>query len=296
MRDFIIITDSCSDLSREYINEKGIPFVCLTCRIDDKEYPDDFGESLPYKTFYDYMRAGIIPKTSQPNSNDYYKEFKKSAEMGLNVIYICASSGLSGSINSAHIAKNMIRDEYEDIQIYIFDALTASLGQGIMVMKAVELKEKGISFADIVDYLETNVQRLNTFMIVNDLNHLKRGGRISSTAAAVGKVLNINPLLSISHIGQVLTLAKIRGRKKAVNKLGEILLERIESPKEQIISICHGDCLQEALDLKAMILNKIKVKDVYMNFIGPVVGTYGGPGAMAVFFMGKDRQQLLNEN
>lgn len=296
MRDFIIITDSCSDLSKEYISEKGIPFVSLTCRIEDREYRDDFGESLPYIKFYDYMRAGIIPKTSQPNSSDFYEEFKRSAEKGLNILYICVSSGLSGTINSAHIAKNMIKEEYEDIHIYIFDALTASLGQGLMVMKAVELKERGESFPFIVDYLETNVQKLNTFIIVNDLSHLKRGGRISSAAAMVGKVLNINPLLTISHLGKVLTLLKIRGRKKAINKLAEIVLERIESPEEQIISICHGDCLQEALELKAMVLNKIKVKDVYINFIGPVVGTYGGPGAMAVFFMGKERQHHIVEN
>ncbi|MHC1721497.1 MAG: DegV family protein [Clostridiaceae bacterium] len=293
MKDFIIMTDSCSDLDRKYIEENGIPFAMLTCRIGNEEYRDDFGTSLPYKKFYDSMRGGVVPKTSQPNTNDFYEIFKKQAEKNLDILYICVSSGLSGTISPAHIAENMIQDEFEGREIYIFDSLTASLGQGSMVMKALELKSKGASMMEIVDYLETHVQKLNTYMIVNDLNHLKRGGRINTAAVLIGTVLKINPLLSINHEGKVLPIGNMKGRKKAISKLADLITERIEEPESQTICISHGDCHDEALELKNLIMEKINTKDVYINFIGPVVGTYGGPGAMAVFFMGKERQHNI---
>jgi len=293
MKDFVIITDSCSDLDRNYIEQNNIPYAMLTCRIGNVEYNDDFGGSLPYKKFYDLMRGGEVPKTSQPNTNDFYEIFKKQAEKNLDILYIGVSSGLSGTIGPAHIAENMIQDEFEGVEIYIFDSLTASLGQGAMVMKALELKSKGASMMEIVDYLETNVQRLNTYMIVNDLNHLKRGGRINSAAVLIGTVLKINPLLSINHEGKVLPMGNMKGRKKAISKLADLIAERIEEPEGQTVCISHGDCYEEALELKNLILEKINPKDIYMNFIGPVVGTYGGPGAMAIFFMGKERQHHI---
>jgi DegV family protein with EDD domain len=291
MRDFIIMTDSCSDLPRTYIDEKKIPFAMLTCRIGDQEYRDDFGESLPYKRFFDYMREGIVPKTSQANNHDFYEVFKAQAEKGLDVLYICVSSGLSGTLSSAHSARNMLMNDYQDTEVYIFDVLTASLGQGLMVMKAQEMKESGSSMLEIVDYLEENVQKLNTYIVVNDLSHLRRGGRISAAAAVVGKVLNINPMLTISNEGKVLTLGTVRGRKKAIGRLAEIVADRIEYPEEQMVCICHGDCVEEAEYLKGLLMDSVKPKEVFINFIGPVVGTYGGPGALAVFFLGKDRQK-----
>jgi DegV family protein with EDD domain len=291
MRDYIIMTDSCSDLPRAYIEEKKIPFAMLTCRIGDQEYNDDFGISLPHKRFYDYMREGIVPKTSQPNTHDFYEAFKEHAEKGLDILYICVSSGLSGTLSSAHSGRNMLMNEFEDAEVHIFDVLTASLGQGLMVMKALKFQEEGKSIQEILEYLETNVQKLNTYIVVNDLSHLKRGGRISAAASLVGKVLNINPMLSISDEGKVLSIGNVRGRKKAIGRLAEIVAERIEAPEKQMICIGHGDCYDEAIDLKNLLTRKLHPKEVYINFIGPVVGTYGGPGAMAVFFMGKERQK-----
>lgn len=289
MKDFVIMTDSCSDLERKYIDEKGIPFAMLTCRIGNQEYKDDFGTSLPYSKFYDLMRSGAVPKTSQPNTNDFYEIFREQAEKGMDILYIGVSSGLSGTLSPAHVAENMIQDEYEGVEIYIFDTLTASLGEGLMVMKALELKANGANMMEIVDNLETHVQKLNTYMIVNDLNHLKRGGRINTAAVLIGSVLKINPLLSISHEGKVLPIGNMKGRKKAINKLADLITERIEAPEGQTICISHGDCYEEALELKNLILERISPRDVYINFIVPVIGTYGGPGAMAIFFMGKER-------
>jgi len=290
MRDFIIMTDSCCDLPRAYIEEKKIPFAMLTCRIGEREYKDDFGESLPYKKFYKFMRDGGVPKTSQPNTHDFYEVFKAQAEKGLDILYICVSSGLSGTLSSANTARDIFISDYPDAVINIFNILTASLGQGMMVMNCQRMKEEGKSMPQIVEYLQSSVQKINTYMVVNDLDHLRRGGRISQAKAFVGKILNMNAMLAINDEGKVLALGTVRGRKKAIGRLAGIVAERIKAAGEQTIFVSNGDCIEDAEVLKELLLREVKPKDVYMNFIGPVVGTYGGPNAMAVFFMGNERQ------
>jgi DegV family protein with EDD domain len=293
MKDFQIFTDSCCDLSIEYIKEKGIEFASLSCSYNGREYKDDFGQNLSHKKFFDDLRNGATPLTSQPSVDEFYKKFRAIADKKKDILYVCVSTGLSGTENSATIAKKMVLDENPEVIIEIVNTLTASLGQGLMVMKAVEMKEAGKTLEEIANYIEENKQKLNTYMTVDDLNHLKRGGRISSTAAILGIVLHIKPLLTINNEGRVMSLLKVKGRKGSMAKLAETIAERIENPEEQTIAICHGDCIEEALKLKEDILNKIKVKDVIMNFTGPAVGTHGGPGNLAIFFMGKERQQHL---
>ncbi len=293
MKEYEIMTDSCCDLPYEYISAKHIPYVSLTCSFEGAEYRDDFGESLNYKDFYEGMRKGEIPKTSQPNAEAFYKVFSDILKQGRDIIYICVSSGLSGTYNSANIAKGMIEEEYTDAKVKIVDILTASLGQGLMVIKAIEMKEKGVSFDEVVQYLEKSKYNLNTYITVDDLNHLKRGGRISSAAAILGIVLHIKPVLTINNEGKVLPVLKVKGRKNAISKLAEIVALKIENPGEEVISICHGDVEMEAEKLKELILKEVKVKDVIINYVGPVVGTYGGPGALAVFFMGQHRQNHI---
>lgn len=295
MKDYVIMTDSCCDMPHHYIEEKNIPFVALTCNFKGKEYIDDFGLSLDYKAFYEGMANGEIPKTSQANADAFYKVFKDVINQGKDIIYIGVSSGLSGTYNSANIAKNMILDEHNDVRIAIVDILTASLGQGLMIMKAVEMKENGAGFDDVVNYLENNKMKLNTYITVNDLNHLKRGGRISTAAALFGTVLHIKPILTINDEGRVLPVIKAKGRKNALSTIAKIVIEKIENPEEATISICHGDAEEEALKLKELILKGVNVKNVVINYIGPVVGTYGGPGALAVFFMGEHRQNHVIE-
>mgnify|MGYP001043994277 CR=1 len=290
MKKFKIITDSCCDLPTAYIKELDIPFVSLTYHYNNIERLDDFGTSYSLENFYEDIRNGEMPKTSQPSTQSFYDEFKKVLDEGNDILYIGASSGLSGTVNSANIAKNMLQEDYPNLRICIIDILTASLGQGLMVLKSLEMQKQGASIDDIMNYLEEIRQNLNTFMIVNDINYLRKGGRISATAAFAGMLLNIKPFLTISNIGKVLPLNKLRGRKKALNALFEKVLEKIEKPEEQTIAISHGDCIEDALTLKNLILSKIKIKNVIMSYIGPVVGAYGGPGALAVFFLGKERE------
>lgn len=293
MKDFVIMTDSCCDLPRKYIDEKNIPFAYLTCGFMGEEYIDDFGKSLTYDAFYGGMRKGEIPKTSQPSVDVFHKVFKNIVDEGKDVLYVCVSSGLSGTYNSANIAKNMILDEYSDARVEIVDILTASLGQGLMLINAVDMKAKGSSMDEIIAYLEGVRLGLNTYIIVDDLNHLKRGGRISTAAAFVGSILHIKPVLTINDEGKVIAIRKSKGRKNAINELARFVIDKIENPEEQVIAISHGDVKLDAEKLKEAILKEVKVKDVLINYIGPVVGTYGGPGALAVFFVGKHRQNHI---
>lgn len=293
MKDFEIFTDSCCDLPIEYIKEKKIKFARLTCNYNNKHYYDDFGQSLTHQQFFLDLRNGEIPFTSQPNVEEFYNKFKNILEEGKDILYICVSSGLSGTENSATIAKNMLLDEFPDGKIAIVNVLTASLGQGLMVIKAFEMKELGKSFDDIVAYIEDNRYKLNTYITVDDLHHLKRGGRLSSAAAMIGIVLHIKPIMTLNNEGRVMPILKVKGRKSSIKKLVELVVSRIEEPENQTIAICHGDCLEEALKLKESILKEVKVKDVIINFTGPAVGTHGGPGNLAVFFMGKERQHHM---
>lgn len=293
MREFEIITDSCCDLNREYIEENKIPYVSLTCVFKDKEYKDDFGESLSYEEFYNGMREGKIPKTSQPSVDSFYEVFKDIVSKGKDIIYICVSSGLSGTYNSANIAKNMIGEMYKDSNIEIVDVLTASLGQGLMVMRAKAMKENGSTFQEIINFLEEYKWKLNTYITVDDLIHLKRGGRISSAAAFVGIVLHIKPVITISNEGKVIPVIKVKGRKNSIKKLSEIVCQKIDKNLGGEILISHGDSLEEAIKLKELIMAESGIKNISFNFIGPVVGTYGGPGALAVFFFGSHRQNHI---
>lgn len=290
MKDFVIMTDSCCDLPKEYILENNIPFAKLPFSYNGNEFLDDLGQTVSQKQFFDDLRAGALANTSQANSESFYNIFKSAAEQNKDVVYVGVSSGLSGTYNSANIGKVTTLEEFPNTRIYLIDVLTASLGQGLMVMKAVEMKKNGSSAQEIVTEIQNTIQNLNTYITVDDLNFLKRGGRISNVAATLGIVLHIKPIITINHEGKVMPILKIRGRKKSLTKIAELVRDKIRNPETQIIAICHGDCVEDAERLKAEILQMVKVKEVMIHFIGPVVGRFSGPGGMGVFFVGEARQ------
>jgi len=287
MEKYAIVTDSCCDMPYSYIKENNIPFASLTMRFKDKEYKDDFKISMNADTFYTYLKEGIMPTTSQANVNDFYNIFSEALKENDKVLYIGVSTGLSGTVNSANIAKKMIEEQGEN-KIYIIDTLTASLGQGLLLMKAVSMKEEGKSIDQVYEFLLNERFKLNTYITVDDLKHLKNGGRISGAAAAIGIVLHIKPVMTLNNEGRIIPCLKIKGRKKVMSKLKEIVSERIEN--KDIIAICHADCLDEAEKLKSELIQELGIKDILINEIGPVVGTHGGPGAMGIFFIGRERQ------
>ena len=286
MKKFKIFTDSACDLPISYINEKNIPFAKLSCTYDNKTYFDNFGQDISFKDFFDNLRNGIMPLTSQPSVEEFYNKFLEIVKNDEDILYICVSSGLSGTENSANIAKKMILDDYPNSRIEIINALSASLGQGLVVIKAIELQEAGNSLDEVISHILELRKHLTTFMTVDDLHHLKRGGRISSASAMIGIVLHIKPILALDSEGKIKSIGKARGRKASILKLAQLVCENIKNPENQILGIAHGDSLEDALSLKKEILKKINVKDVVVNCTGMAVGTHGGPNNLAVFFLG----------
>lgn len=293
MRDFEIFTDSCSDLPLEYVRENNLKYARMACSLGDKHYIDDFGQDLPYKEFYKELRNGTMPKTSQPTTEEFYSKFKQIVEDGKDLIYICVSTGLSGTENGANIAKNMVLEDYPNAKILIVNTLTASLNQGIIVMKAIEMKKQGKTIDEIEAYVEEIKMNFNTYMTVEDLHYLKKGGRLSAASALIGIVLHVKPILTLNGEGKVIVINKARGKKAVIKRLTDIVINRIINPEDQIISISHGDDLESALALKEQILSKIKVKDILVNYVGVAVGAFGGPGCLSVGFIGKERQEHI---
>ncbi len=287
--DTVLLIDSCTDLPRSYVEKNEIPFVSLVCNFKGQEYKDDFGKTLSYKEFYSAVRNGEMPSTSQVNVYVYTEIFRKYAEEGKSVIYLGFSSALSGSLNSALLAKDLVCEEIENADITVIDSKSASLGEGLLAYYANEMLKAGASKDEVVSWLETNKLRMNHWFTVDDLGHLKRGGRLSGAAAFVGTLLDIKPILQVDNEGRLVPVSKIKGRKKSIKTLFEMLQENIESPEEQVIAISHGDCIEDVEYLKEMIQKEYKVKDVIINEVGPVIGSHAGPGTIALFFMGSKR-------
>lgn len=285
----VIIADSCSDLPHEFVQKNRIPIVHFVYQIKGKELFDDFGSSMPYKEFYNEMRSKEMPTTSQVNVVTFVELFKHYVQKGQSIIYLAFSSALSGTYNSAVIARDMVMEEYKEADITVIDTKSASLGEGLLVYYAVEMLNKGASKQEIIDWVENNKLRLNHWFTVEDLGHLKRGGRLSGSAAFIGTILDIKPVLKVDREGRLVPAIKAKGRKKSVRILSEKLFENIENPQDQVIAISHGDDEDSAQYLADLIRKSTPVKDILINPIGPVIGSHAGPGTIALFFLGKER-------
>lgn len=285
----VIIIDSASDLSREYIEKNNLNLVPLTVIFKGKEYKDDLGESLPSEQFYNAIKEGEMPSTAQVNVFQYAEEFRKYVSEGKAVICISLSSALSGTHNSACIARDTILEEFENADISVIDTKAASGGEALLGLYAAEMLKRGSSKQEIVNWLEDNKLKVNHWFTVDDLNHLKRGGRVSSTAAIMGTLLDIKPILNVDDEGKLSSVTKVKGRKKSIRALSEELDKRIVKPEEQIVIINQGACMEDAEYLKKLIIENHKVREVVIGEIGPTVGSHTGPGILALFFMGEKR-------
>lgn len=285
----IIFTDSCCDLPINFVKENNIEVMELRVNLKGEDIPDDLGESINYKDFYKLIRNGEMPTTSQANVGEFQERFQKYVNEGYSIIYIGFSSALSGCVNSARLAMENIKLDNENSDITIIDSKSASMGLGLLVYYASKMLKEGKSKDEIVNWIEENKLRVNHWFTVDDLNHLKRGGRVSSSVAIVGTMLSIKPIMHVDDEGRLTPVSKVKGRKKSIKVLQEKIVEKIVNPEEQVIFISHGDCLEEAEHLKELITSVIKVKDVIINNVGPVIGSHSGPGTMALFFIGNSR-------
>ncbi|HBM80425.1 MAG: DegV family protein [Clostridiales bacterium] len=284
-----IITDSCSDLPIEYINDNDISVVSMTYHFKGREYADDFGRTISYSEFYAAVRNGEMSTTSQINVFTFAEEFKKHIKDGQSIIYIGFSSALSGSLNNALIAKDMVLKEYSNADISVIDSKSASAGEGLLVYYACEMLKNGKSKQEIVEWVKNNKLKLNHWFTVDSLNHLRRGGRVSNTKAFIGTVLDIKPVLHVDDEGRLIPVRKVKGRKKSIRMIANKFFEMAVKPEEQLVIISHGDCIEDANHLKELILKETSVKDIIITYIGPVIGAHSGPGTLALFFIGEKR-------
>ena len=288
MNPYVIMTDSACDMKPERLAEWGVPFQSLTYRFDgsDKEYTD---ADMPASEFYAKMKAGSIAKTAAVNSESFSKIFEEALQNGNDVLYLGFSSGLSTTFNSARIASLDLAERYPDRKITVIDTLSASAGFGLLVYLAVQKKNEGASMDEVAAYIEELKWKLCHWFTVDDLVYLKRGGRISPTVAFVGNVLGIKPVLHMDNEGHLINMFKVRGRKTSVAALAEQYDKLAVTPTEGTVFISHGDCMNDAEELAAILKNKHGVNVKIITDVGPVIGAHSGPGTLALFFIGTER-------
>ena len=289
MREYVITTDNNSDLPEEYLKEHSIGCMYLSYAMDGKNYKH--GSFLPVHEFYDAMRNGSMPTTSQVNPQDARAVFEPFLKEGKDILHIAFSSGLSGTYNSSRIAAEELMEEYPDRKIIVVDSLAASLGQGLLVYLAAEKKEQGEDLETVVKWTEENKLHMVHLFTVDDLNHLYRGGRVSRTTAVVGSLLNIKPVLHVDNEGKLTAIGKVRGRKKALQELVKLMEEKLGSyhDKCHTIFISHGDCESDAQYLAEKVKEKYQINTIIMNQVCATIGAHSGPGTMALFFVGDER-------
>lgn len=286
----VILVDASCDLPLEYIEENHVPHVGLICHIDDREYEDDFGKTFTYDEFYSELRKGKMPSTSQINSFRFEEKFRECAKQGIPVIYLAMSSALSGTYNSSVLARDVVLEEYKNADITVIDTKAASIGEGILVYYAYDMLNTGHDKGDIITWIQENKLKMNHWFAVSDLDHLKKGGRISSSAAMVGSILNINPILCISKDGSLTHLTNVRGRKKAIKFLIDKFKEEVDKPEDTIVAISHGDCIDEAEYLGRIMKEEFHVKDVIINKLGLIMGSHCGQGMISLCFLGNENR------
>lgn len=290
MANFYILTDSSCDLPKDLIEKNSIDYLGLICNFNNKDYIEDCGTSLSYSDFYEEIRKGTMPTTSQINSFRFSETFLEYAKSEKPLLYVSFSSSLSGTYNSALIAKEETLEQYPNAKIEIIDSKSASLGVGLLVMESCKLRDSGYTLDDAVKYLNDFKYKINHIFTVDDLNHLKRGGRISSAAATFGSLLNIKPILRVSNEGSLVSYSKVKGRKKSIKTLFEEIKNRIVDPTNQTIYISHADCMEDALKLSDMIKEEFSIP-VVINYIGLAIGSHTGANALAIFCTGNNREE-----
>lgn len=291
MNDYIIMTDSSADLSQEMLDKLNVKVIPLSLSIDGEEfynYPD--GREISFGNFFNRLRNGADVKTSAINVERFSEYMEKLiAPQGRDILYLGFSSGLSSTYSASVIAANELCEKYPERKIYTVDTLCASLGQGLLVYLAAAEKEKGKSIDEVKAFVESTRLKICHWFTVDDLFHLKKGGRISAATAVVGSALNIKPVLRVDNEGKLVSASKAKGRKASLKALADKFIETAENPKEQIIFISHGDCLEDAETLADMIRQETKIRGSCINFVGPVIGAHTGPGMVALFFTGTQR-------
>lgn len=293
MGDYVLSCCSTADLTEEQLKEYGIEYVCYHFEIDGKEYLDDLGKSIDFHDFYKAMEDGAMTRTSQVSVGEYTEYFKGFLEAGKDIIHLTLSSGISGTYNSAMIAKSELEDIYPDRKIYVIDSLAASGGFGLLMMILSEKKKEGMGVDELAKWAEENKLKLQHWFFTSDLTYLIRGGRVSKASGAVGKILNICPLLNVDFEGKLIPRMKVRTKKKVELEQVNKMIEHAEGGRDYTgkVIITQADCYDDAKDVADLIEKTFPKMDgkVIINYIGTTIGSHTGPGTVALFFWGDKR-------
>ena len=279
-----ILADSACDLSKTHYNEYNIEMVPLTVHLDEKEFKD--GIEIDPKTVYDAMREGKMAKTSQVSPQTFKTIFTSYAKENQPLLYFAFSSELSGTYQTAKMMEQEVKEEYPDATLHVIDTQCASIGYGLVVLHAAKLAKEGAAAQEIIESAAYQAEHMEHIFTVDNLEYLYRGGRVSKTAAFVGSLLKIKPLLHVDH-GKLIPLEKIRGSKKVLQRMLDVMEERGTDFKNQTIGISHGDDIKRAEQLAGLIKEKFGAETVLIEMVGAVIGAHAGPGTIALFFSNK---------
>ena len=287
---YVLITDSNCDITEELEKELELFVMPMTFVMNDKEYKDyPDHRDMDIKEFYAQQRKGVASTTAALSPADFCDYFEPFLKNGQDIFYLAFSSGLSSTYRNGVLAAEEMMEKYTDRKIVVVDSLAASMGEGLLAYYCVQKKREGMTIDELEKWVLDNRNHLCHFFTVDDLFHLKRGGRVSAAAAVLGSALNIKPVLHVDNEGHLIPLSKVRGRRQSLDALVKKMQETAINPAEQMIFISHGDAESDAQYVANQVKEKLGVKNVVINFIGPTIGTHSGPGTVALFFMGTEK-------
>lgn len=287
MRDYIITVNSTVDTGKEWLEERNVPVIPLKYTIDGQEYTDMYG--LSDKEFFQKLREGKMSVTSQINPEEAKEMLEPYVKEGKDVLHLAFSSALSGTCNSMKIAAEELQEEYPEAKVIVVDTLCACMGEAMLLYYALKQKEAGKTIEEVAQWAEENKLHVCHNVTVDDLFHLHRGGRVSKTAAVLGTMVKVKPIIHMDDKGALQVIGKERGRKKSLHKIVDMAVERSEGWDNEIIMITHGDCLEDAEYVAKLVREKMDVENVFIHNIGTVIGSHTGPGVVATFCMGNKR-------
>ncbi len=295
MSKYVISCCSTADLSKEQMEARGLHYICFHYELNGKEYADDLGQSMPFDQFYKEMAAeGATTKTSQVNAEEYEEYFESFLKEGYDVLHLTLSSGISGSINSANIAREELMERYPDRKLYVLDSLGASSGYGLLMDKLCDLRDEGKSIDEVYEWAKENRLKLQHWFFSTDLTFYIRGGRISKTAGTIGNILNICPLLNVDGEGKLIPREKIRGKRRVIQQIVKKMEEHAQNGTEYSgkCYISESACMEDAEAVAKLVEERFPKLNgrVEINSIGTTIGSHTGPGTVALFFWGDERE------
>ncbi len=289
MREYVIVTDSSSDLPEDLVRAWDLTVVPLSVEIGKDRFHNTPEEAPDGHTFYSRLVKGEPVKTSAPNVEEFKDRLRPHLQAGKDILNLAFSSALSATYQNACIAAEDLKEEFPDATILTVDTLAASLGQGMLVDLALEKQREGMGLFEVRDWVEANKLHLCHWFTVGDLSQLRRGGRLSAGKAILGNLLHIKPVLHVDDEGRLVPMDSVKGRKKSIEAMFKMMEETVTDPASQRIYISHGDCLEDAQLLADMAKERLGVQSVTIGYVGPVIGAHSGYRTLALFFLGDHR-------